>query len=124
MIAIKTITENLVFYLNHITGFSGKVFPMLAKEGTSLPFITYNRVGISPEGTKDGPTTTVSYQINIISKEYLQGVDVLDEIIHLLIRMGTYNGIKHTVTITGASEEVYDDGYVQTLNLDIEATRA
>lgn len=124
MIKIKTITENLVFYLSHITGFSGKVFPMLAKEGTSLPFITYNRVSISPGNTKDGSTTSVSYQINIISKEYLQGVEILDEVIRVLIRMGVFNGIRHTVTVTGASEEAYDDGYVQVLNLDIEATYA
>lgn len=124
MISIKKITENLVFHLTHITGFEGKVFPMLAKEGTTLPFITYSRIGITPTGTKDGPATTVSYQINIISKEYLQGVDILDEVIYLLIRMGTFNGIKHTVNITSSSEEAYDDGYVQTINLDIEASYA
>ena len=122
MIKIKTVTENLVFLLTHITGFDGKVFPMLAKEGTSLPFMTYNRTGISPSQTKDGPTTTISYQINIISKEYLQGVEILDEVIRLLIRMGTFNGVKHTVKITSSNEEAYDDGYAQMLNIDVEAT--
>lgn len=128
MIRIKDITEDLVATLSSIQGFGNKVFPMLAKEGTNLPFMTYTRIGIVPTSTKDGPQRKVSFQINVVSREYLEGVQVLDNIIQSVTRMGIFehtdNNLKYTTTIDSSNEEAYDDGYAQTINLTLEATYA
>ena len=120
MIKIQEISEDLVRTLKTV---NSKVFPMLAKEGTSLPFITYQRLSISPENTKCGvPSLTTTWQIDIVSKEYLQGVALLDTVISQVTRMNSPYDLSHRVFISGASEEAFDDGYAQTLNIDIETS--
>lgn len=122
MIKIKQVTEDLVTVLKSV---NQRTFPMLAKEGTSLPFITYERISISPDNTKDGAQNMhTSFQVNIVSKEYIQGVELLDNIIYQVTRMNSKYDLLHRVTIAGASEEAFDDGYAQTLSIDINTSLA
>lgn len=122
MIKIQEISEDLVRTLKIV---NNKVFPSLAKEGTSLPFITYERTTITPNNTKCGVgSLTTSWMINIISKEYIQGVGILDEVIDKVTRMNSPYDLQHNVFITGASEQAFDDGYVQTLSIDINTSYA
>lgn len=120
MIEIYKVTNDLVSTLNTVLP---NVYPMLAPQGTSLPFVTYNRTGYESEGSKDCEYgVNLNYTINIISNTYVDGLQYLDAIRAALRKMVSthYN---YEVSIQGASEQAFDDGYVQILNIQIEASK-
>lgn len=119
MIEIYKITQDLVATLTPVIT---NVYPMVAPQGTTLPFVTYTHSGLEVEGSKDGEYgMDVYFQLNVISVGYTDGLQYVDAIRAALQKMhGNYN---YEVTTTGLSEEAYDDGYVQHLNLNIHASR-
>lgn len=122
MISILHITEDFVNVLKTV---KSNTFPMLVKEGTSLPFITYERLGIDPHYTKCGAgSIMVSFQVNIITKDYMGGLNLLDLVINMVTRMNSQHDLRYQVQISSSSEQAYDDGYVQTVNFDLEVTYA
>lgn len=119
MISIFNITGDLVTALNSVI--PDKAFPMLAPQGTTLPFITHKRTGFSPTISKDGECELkVNYDINIVTKDYSSGVQDVDLIRAALLGMtGNYT---YEVEIVSSSEEAFDDGYAQYLSIVITAT--
>lgn len=63
-----------------------KVFPIVAENETTFPFVTYVRTGISPATfTKDGRfEDSVTFQVSVCSDSYNESLDVADKVRELL----------------------------------------
>lgn len=120
MIEIHKVTQDLVTALKRVTP---NVYPIVAPQGTSLPFITYSRSGIGTDTSKDGEyDMDIYYQLNIITQGYDGGLQLVDAV-RTALRTITSNHYRYEVTVTGSSEEAYDDGYAQHFNFTINASR-
>ena len=120
MIEIYKVTNDLVTALKTVMT---NVFPMLAPQGTSLPFIIYQHTGFNPEGSKDGEyEATTTFNITIITGDYSSGLQYVDAVRRAINGITSdYYTYEHTVL--GASEQAYDDGYSQVLIISLSATK-
>lgn len=59
-----------------------RVFPLLAPTSSALPFVTYQRTGVSREQTLSGPmgVATVSIQFAAYAETYLQSRRIADAV--------------------------------------------
>jgi hypothetical protein len=57
----------------NVTGYSGKVFPLVAPEGSVLPYATYQQINDDPLQTLSGYSgyTAIDYQITFYANTYL-----------------------------------------------------
>lgn len=118
MIEVYRVTSDMATTLKTVVN---NVFPMLAPQGTTLPFITYERTGFVPEGSKDGEYgMNIHYNINIITTDYTSGLMYLDSVRDALNNI-TSEYYEYEVEVNGSSEEAFDDGYVQHLSITIKA---
>lgn len=121
MIEIYKMTNDLVAALKTVTT---NIFPMLAPQGTTLPFITYSHSGFERQGSKDGEYgLTITFNLNIVTVDYSSGLQYVDAVRQALNKMTSAYNYSYENTVIGASEEAFDDGYVQTLAVQIEASR-
>ena len=110
MVEIAEVTKEIYTMLADI---HKNVFPIVATEGTSLPFIVFDRSNAYDTGTKDGNQLELSYNIRIVTATYFDGLKLLDDIRRAL----RYSALKPT--LTSASEEYTNDGFVQTISISI-----
>lgn len=93
-----------------------KVFPLVADEGTTFPFVVYRRISLTPASTKDrfNYRELATVEILVASSDYNSGISLAIQIKELLEKTrGTYNGIKiGDVVVTGASEDYIDDTFI------------
>lgn len=97
-----------------------KVFPIVASEGATFPFIVYKRNGLISNGCKDGYyEDTVNFTITILSERYFEGIDIAQSVRRILERQRiTTNTLRMNDTkITGVNEEYQGGTYIQTINL-------
>ena len=118
MIEIAQVTKDLTACLKKVIE---GIYPIgITDEGVALPFVIYTKTGYTEYNvTKDGrPGCTVMFTISAVSKGYLEGIEIIDGIREKLRKMtGDY---KYKVTVDGVSEEGFDDGFSQTLNISID----
>lgn len=95
---------------------TGKIFPLVAVEGTTFPFLVYRRSGYVPDGNKDFEDEVVSMELTILSDKYEIGVNVADAVITGL--KGSNADIDE-VKITGTSESFSSDVYIQRIQINI-----
>jgi hypothetical protein len=95
---------------------TGKIFPLVAVEGTTFPFLVYRRSGYTPVSNKDLEDEIVTVEVAILSDKYETSVDVADAVLTGL--RGSNEEIDR-VKIIGTSEEFSDDIYIQKLIIDI-----
>lgn len=120
MIWLTQVTTDVYETLKQIEAVGDRVFPIVAKEGTSYPFIVFERSGIDVTSTKDGfADLRVTFNARIVSSTYFEGLRILDTAIEKLERMQSSYGITYHVTLQGASEESTDDGFIQTLTFSV-----
>ena len=99
-----------------------KIYPLIADEGTTFPFIIYNRTGLTPESTKDNTNENVSVEINIASSNYSESIDLAIKVRKALEhKKGTYSDIAiEDIVIDDATEDYIEDTFIQTLTFKIE----
>lgn len=99
-----------------------KIYPLIADEGTTFPFIIYKRTGLTPESTKDNTNENVSVEINIVSSNYSESIDLAIKVRKALEhKKGTYSDIAiEDIVIDDATEDYIEDTFIQTLNFKIE----
>lgn len=95
---------------------TGKIFPLVAVEGTTFPFLVYRRSGYTPVSNKDLEDERVTMEVAILSDKYETSVDVADAV---LTGLHGSNEEIDRVKIIGTSEEFSDDIYIQKLIIDI-----
>lgn len=99
-----------------------KIYPLIADEGTTFPFIIYKRTGLAPESTKDNTNENVSVEINIASSNYSESIDLAIKVRKALEhKKGTYSDIAiEDIVIDDATEDYIEDTFIQTLTFKIE----
>lgn len=93
-----------------------KIFPLVAVEGTTFPFLVYRRSGYTPVSNKDLEDERVTMEVAILSDRYENSVNVADSVLTGL--QGSNEDIDY-VKIIGTSEEFSDDIYIQKLIIEI-----
>ena len=100
-----------------------QVFPLIAEENTTFPFIVYRRNSIRKASTKDYVNDEIaSVDVVIASDKYAQSVEIAERVRFVLER-GEYDGENFSVdniSLSNASEQYLQNTYIQTLTFDIE----
>lgn len=98
----------------------GQIYPLLANESTTFPFIVYSRSDLSPQYAKGGLyEDEVTVTIIAVSNNYEQSIEVAQEVRNALA-FSKYKDEKTSLEITAnallsVSEDTQDDSYLQTL---------
>lgn len=96
-----------------------KVYPIVASEGATFPFIVYRRVGMSSKGCKDGYyEDTVNFSVTILSETYFEGIYIAQSVRRILERqrIATDTLRMNDTRITSVNEEYQNNTYIQTIN--------
>ena len=100
-----------------------QVFPLIAEENTTFPFIVYRRNSIRKASTKDYVNDEIaSVDVVVASDKYSQSVEIAERVRFVLER-GEYEGENFSVdniTLSNASEQYMPNTYIQTLTFEIE----
>lgn len=111
--AIKTILEGIE-----------KVYPLVADEGTTYPFVVYRRSGLAPASTKDRYSykESASVEIIIASNSYPDSINLAEQVkAKMQNTRGTYSGLNiGEISLTDADEDFIEDAFIQKLNFNIE----
>lgn len=112
----KAIKSLLVSGLSK-TDVKNKIYPLIADEGTTFPFIIYRRNSITPESDKDYTNDSAYIQIMIAANNYAESVDLAEKVRTSLIhKNGTIQTIPvEDITLEDGSEEFIDNTFVQNL---------
>lgn len=94
-----------------------KIFPLVAVEGTTFPFLVYRRSGYRPSSNKDLEDEIVNLEVSILSDSYEGGITVTDNVLDALI--GHSSQHIDRVRILGTNEDFLQDTYIQRLQLEI-----
>lgn len=101
-----------------------KVYPLVADEGTTFPFVIYKRTALTPASSKDryNYSYMITMEVTIAASTYIDSVDLAEQIYTLLEHTrGTYNSIKiNEINLIDASEEYLEDSFTQKLIFNIE----
>lgn len=100
-----------------------KIFPIVAEQSTTYPFITYQRENISSETqTKDiYKQDTVSFTINIVAEKYFDSVEIADVVRRCLEKRKLPNNLEMNITncrLYAINEDYTDNVYVQSLHFE------
>lgn len=101
-----------------------KVYPLVADEGTTYPFVVYRRSGLTPASTKDRYSfrESASVEIIIASNTYPDSINLADQVKEKMEgTRGTYSGLNiGEITLTNADEDFLEDTFIQKLTFNIE----
>lgn len=98
---------------------TGKIFPLVAKEDTSYPFVVYSRDSVNTQYTKViGHDNTVLITYRIYSDKYDEALEIANKIRNILERKTIT--IQDTIRINDIRllsifEQFTDDGFLQSL---------
>ena len=100
-----------------------KVFPLVADEGTTFPFIVYKRSGLEPANTKDvyNFSELATLDIIVAANTYEESITIAEEVKDILEHSrGTYAGINiEEITLDDADEDYLEDTFIQKLTFKI-----
>lgn len=99
-----------------------RFFPIDAKQGTTFPFCVIQRTGIQTNGTKDGRNEdNVNITLLLVDDDYIDSVEIADEIRNWLEghRYKDDSIDIRQIILTGCSETMYNDAYIQQLNFTV-----
>ena len=111
--AIKAILEDI-----------DKVYPLVADEGTTFPFIVYRRSSLRPASTKDryNYSETATVEIIVASNSYPESINIALQVKDLMEgTRGVYCDINiGEITLINAWEDYLEDSFIQKLTFNIE----
>ena len=112
----KAIKSLLVAGLSK-TSIKNKIYPLIADETTTFPFIVYRRSSITPESDKDYSNDSAHIQIMIAANNYAESVELAEQVRTSLVHK---KGIIQTIpvediSLVDGSEEFIDNTFVQNL---------
>lgn len=93
---------------------SNKIYPLVAEESTTFPFIIFRKNNIQTEYTKDGRTfDIVDFSVTVVANDYITTVDV-SERVRELIELYRNDYFKQ-IHLTNVTEDYIDNAYIQEL---------
>lgn len=99
-----------------------KIYPLIANETTSFPFIIYKRIGIVNNGNKDYQSEYAMINLIVVGNDYESSIQIA-ELVRKAIehKRGEIAGFMvEDITIEDAIEEYIDDAFIQELTIKIE----
>lgn len=100
-----------------------QVFPLIAEENTTFPFIVYRRNSIRKASTKDYVNDEIaSVDVVVACDKYSQSVEIAERV-RFVLEHGGYDGENFSVdniSLSNASEQYIQNTYIQTLTFEIE----
>lgn len=101
-----------------------KIYPLIANQGTTYPFIIYKRTGIEPVTSKDRfiCSEVTSVDVIIASDRYDESIEVAELVKDALSgKSGIYSGIKVIdINMISADEDYIEDTFIQNLTFNIK----
>lgn len=98
-----------------------RIYPLIADEGTSFPFVIYSRIGIDEQSTKDSSEEQIRVLVQVAANNYQQSIETA-EIIRAAMehKNGLFNNLLiEDIILEDASEDWLDDTFIQNLNFNI-----
>jgi len=93
---------------------SNKIYPLVAEESTTFPFIIFRKNNIQTEYTKDGRTfDIVDFSVTVVANDYITTVDVCERV-RELIELYRNDYFKQ-IHLTNVTEDYIDNAYIQEL---------
>ena len=99
-----------------------KIYPLIANETTSFPFIIYKRTSIVNDGNKDYQSKYAMINLIVVDNEYEGSVQIA-ELVRKAIehkRGKIADFMVEDITIEDAIEDYVDDAFIQELTIKIE----
>ncbi|MBD5386331.1 hypothetical protein HDR70_00335 [bacterium] len=97
---------------------SDKVFPIIAEDGTTFPFVIYERNSIKGNYCKDGLIEDeVSFGVMVVSLSYLESIEIA-QIIRKIFDKNRLLGDIYNCRLEQISEDYRDNAYIQQLNFN------
>ena len=112
---IKEILTNDSEVTNYI---NNKVFPIVANNGTDIPFVIYRRFKYEPQSNKDYKGESAEFEVRVVANKYEDSVKIADAVGDALNNYED-NDVEQIRLIT-SNEDYIDEVFVQTLNFYIE----
>lgn len=95
----------------------GKIFPLIANEGTDFPFLVYRRASYVPENTKDYEDEKVTIEIVIAANTYVESLDIANSVADAL--NGKEDDLISDITIQNLYEDYADDTFLQYITIQV-----
>lgn len=109
---ILTNDSEVIKYINN------KVFPIVANNGTDIPFVIYRRFNYEPQSNKDYKGESAEFEVRVVANKYEESVKIADAVGDALNDYKD-NDVEQIRLIT-SNEDYLDEVFVQTLNFYIE----
>ncbi len=109
---ILTNDSEVIKYINN------KVFPIVANNGTDIPFVIYRRFNYEPQSNKDYKGESAEFEVRVVANKYEDSVKIADAVGDALNDYKD-NDVEQIRLIT-SNEDYLDEVFVQTLNFYIE----
>ena len=121
-ISIGKAIKSLLVAGSSKTSIKNKIYPLIADETTTFPFIVYRRSSIIPESDKDYSNDSAHIQIMIAANNYAESVELAEQVRTSLVHK---KGIIQTIpvediSLVDGSEEFIDNTFVQNLIFKIQ----
>lgn len=101
-----------------------KVYPLVADEGTTFPFIVYRRTGLVPASTKDryNYKEMATVELIVAANNYTDSIQLAEQVKNILEHTrGTFNDIRiGDIELTESDEDYLEDTFIQRLTFNIE----
>lgn len=101
-----------------------KIYPLIANQGTTYPFIVYKRTGIEPVTSKDKfiCNEITSVDVIIASDRYDESIELAELVQDALNgKNGIYSGINIIdINLISADEDYIEDTFIQNLTFNIK----
>lgn len=115
---LKSIYKLLVANEDLVAIVDNKMFPLIANENTTFPFIVYQRDSIYTEYTKDGKyCDNINISINIAATTYNQSIEIA-ELVRTAIEGKRIDNI-NTIRLISMNEDYLEDTYIQNLQFNV-----
>ncbi len=100
------------------------VYPLVADQGTTYPFVIYRRTSLQHSNTKDryNYQELATVEVVVASNKYEESVMLAREVMYKLEHTrGLYNDISISeIKLISAEEDYIEDAYIQKLTFNIE----
>ena len=91
-----------------------KIFPLVAEESVTFPFIVFHKDSSSGQYTKDLLSyDEATFTVNIAASNYFQTVDIAERVRQIL--ENTRNNYFHNILLDSVTEDYVEDTYIQQL---------
>lgn len=121
-LSIGKVVYNILSSDNNLKKIIGdKIYPLIADEGTTFPFVIYSRIGIDQQSSKDSTDDEIRVLVQVAANNYQQSVEIAELIRSILEHWtGTVNNLYiEDIILEDASEDWLDDSFIQNLNFNI-----